>query len=199
MIMGSGESPHLTSLYHEVLSINTELTTLVRELTRERTALTRTVSRLLVGQELRPTPTVTEHSVAERLAELRPALLAQVADQLASALPMIGTDSYDPGRAANHHAQMLSTVQRFHDLVQLGTTVDWSLVEFECAWASRMLRSKGGIWNHQAFLSETYFSIARRLVEWSDDERAILAEIASHLYTDGASAYDMAIDADLRV
>ncbi len=53
MILGSSELPHLTSLYHEVLSLNTELTNLIRDLTREQAALNETVHRLLEVQEKR--------------------------------------------------------------------------------------------------------------------------------------------------
>jgi hypothetical protein len=51
VIMGGGESPGLSRLYHEVLSLNAELTDLIRQLTREQAALAATVSRLTQRQE----------------------------------------------------------------------------------------------------------------------------------------------------
>lgn len=51
VIVGGGESPRLTQLYHEVLALNRELTDLVRQLTREQAALAATVNRLLQSQE----------------------------------------------------------------------------------------------------------------------------------------------------
>jgi hypothetical protein len=191
MIMGSGESPRLANLYHEVLAINTELTNLIRELTREQAVLTGTINRLLERPEIRAMPNVTEHTVAQRLAELRPAILPQLTEQLIAALPMISLDPRDTSHTASHYAQMYATAQRFHDLVQLGATADWGLTSFEYDWAAHVLQPKGVTWEHQAFLIETYFATAGRLATWSDEERAILDKLAKHLYADGAQAYQI--------
>jgi hypothetical protein len=191
MIMGSGESSRLMGLYHEVLSLNTELTNLIRQLTRDKAALTRSVNQPAEHKELRAKPAATEHSVAQRLAELRSGIIIHVADQLLAALPIVDLDPYYTSSVANRHAQMLSTAQHLHDLVQMGATIDWSLVGFEYAWAARVLGPKGGSWNHQALLIETYFTTAGRLATWSDDERTILDQLAEHLYADGAMAYGM--------
>jgi hypothetical protein len=50
MIMGSSDSPRLTALYHEVLSINTELTNVIRQLTREQAALVSSINQLIESQ-----------------------------------------------------------------------------------------------------------------------------------------------------
>jgi hypothetical protein len=71
----------------------------------------------------------------------------------------------------------------------MGATIDWGLVGFEYAWAARVLGPKGGTWDHQALLIETYFTTAGRLAKWSYDERTILDQLAERLYTDGAVAY----------
>jgi hypothetical protein len=172
-----------------VLSINTELTNVIRQLTRDQAALVSSINQLTESQKAPAMPTTTEHTVAQRLAELRSPILAQVADQLSATLPMIGVAPYNPGRDASHHANMYATAQRFHDLVQLGATIDWGMIRFEYAWAARTLRPKGVTWDHQTFLIETYFAIASRLANWSDEERAILGQIARHLYAEGALAY----------
>lgn len=62
MIMASSESPRLAHLYHEALSINIELTNLIRELTREQATLTRTLNHLLARQEGGPMPSATEET-----------------------------------------------------------------------------------------------------------------------------------------
>ncbi|MFV9506612.1 MAG: hypothetical protein AB4911_18840 [Oscillochloridaceae bacterium umkhey_bin13] len=51
VIMGGGEPTGMHRLYHEVLALNTELTDLVRKLTREQAALSEQVRRLLAHQE----------------------------------------------------------------------------------------------------------------------------------------------------
>lgn len=50
LLVGMCESPQLTTLYHEVLAMNTELTNLIRELCREQARLSSQVSRLLQAQ-----------------------------------------------------------------------------------------------------------------------------------------------------
>jgi hypothetical protein len=134
-------------------------------------------------------PTPIEQAVALRLAELGPTLVAQVTDQLIAALPPVELDPLDPRGAESHRAHMHSTAQRFHDLVQLGATMDWVLTGFEYEWTSRALGSKGVTWEHQAFLISTYFATAERLASWSDEERETLNHMARHLYADGALAY----------
>lgn len=52
MIIGSSDSPRLTQLYHEMLSLNIELTSLIRDLTREQAALTETINRMLERQNV---------------------------------------------------------------------------------------------------------------------------------------------------
>jgi hypothetical protein len=51
LIMGGGEPSGLSRLYKEVLALNTELTDLVRKLTREQAVLSEQVRRLLEREE----------------------------------------------------------------------------------------------------------------------------------------------------
>lgn len=51
LIVGSCPSPQLTTLYHEVLTINNELTNLVRQLSKEQALLSSRINRLLQAQE----------------------------------------------------------------------------------------------------------------------------------------------------
>lgn len=50
LVVGTHESPQLSALYHEVLAMNTELTGMIRELSREQVRLSNQVSRLLAEQ-----------------------------------------------------------------------------------------------------------------------------------------------------
>lgn len=51
LLVGSHESPQLTVLYHEVLAINSELTNLVRQLSKEQAQLTSRIETLMSSQE----------------------------------------------------------------------------------------------------------------------------------------------------
>jgi hypothetical protein len=51
LLVGSHESPQLTVLYHEVLAINSELTNLVRQLSKEQAQLTSRIETLMSAQE----------------------------------------------------------------------------------------------------------------------------------------------------
>lgn len=51
LLMGGGEPSGISRLYQEVLALNTELTDLIRKLTREQAALSAQVQRLLDRQE----------------------------------------------------------------------------------------------------------------------------------------------------
>lgn len=51
LIMGGGEPSGISNLYHEVLALNIELTTLIRKLSREQTILNERIERLLDLQE----------------------------------------------------------------------------------------------------------------------------------------------------
>ncbi|PDW02002.1 hypothetical protein [Candidatus Viridilinea mediisalina] len=51
LIMGGGEPSGISNLYHEVLALNIELTTLIRKLSREQTVLNDRIQRLLDLQE----------------------------------------------------------------------------------------------------------------------------------------------------
>lgn len=51
LLVGGCEPPQLTTIYHEVLAINTELTNLIRQLSKEQARLTSQVNRLLDSKE----------------------------------------------------------------------------------------------------------------------------------------------------
>lgn len=51
LLVGTYESPQLTALYHKVLAMNSELTNLIRQLSKEQVRLNREVMRLLEKQE----------------------------------------------------------------------------------------------------------------------------------------------------
>ncbi len=51
LLVGTCESPQLTALYHEVLAMNSELTNLIRQLSKEQARLNEQLSRLLDLQE----------------------------------------------------------------------------------------------------------------------------------------------------
>jgi hypothetical protein len=134
-------------------------------------------------------PSIAEQTVAARLAELRPALVARVAERLAAALPMVGVAPGAAAPAASHHAQMHATAQRFHDLVQLTVAADPSLASFEYDWTSRVLGPKGVTWEHQLQLIEAYFALARQLGAWSAEEQAELDRLAGRLRSLGEQVY----------
>lgn len=132
----------------------------------------------------------TEHAVASRLANLRPALIAAVADQLAAQLPMVGIDQQGEGRAAAHHQRMQATAERFHELVLLGATTDWSMVSYEYRWTARVLGPLGITWDHQRTLIASYFAVAERSADWGDEERAVLKRIGERFVNLGAECYN---------
>jgi len=51
LLVGTIESPQLTAIYQEVLAINSELTNLIRQLSKEQAKLTDQLTRLLQAQE----------------------------------------------------------------------------------------------------------------------------------------------------
>lgn len=134
-------------------------------------------------------PSIVEQTVAQRLADCRPAIVARVAEQLATIMPMVGVAPSAPNRAASHHVQMHSTAERFHDLVQLCATTEMSLASFEYDWTSRVLQPKGITWEHQLRLIEVYFATAAAVTTWSDEEQQALGELASRLRALGSQAY----------
>lgn len=119
----------------------------------------------------------------------REELASAVAEFLSQALPMVGLDPAMPDRAAQHRERMRSTAQRFHQLVQLGVTADWSLVSYEFSWTAAVLGRMGITWDHQLTLIDAYFEAARALGGWSADDLAALAQIAAQFRSVGAKAY----------
>lgn len=130
-----------------------------------------------------------ESATLQRLAEMRGALVARVADQLTAALPPISPSQYDTAREALHHQRMLSTVARFHDMVLVAASTDWGMVTFEYDWASRVLLPLGITWEHQDQLIRAYFAAALSLAGWSHEARAVLAVIEQQLRAASAPAY----------
>lgn len=134
-------------------------------------------------------PTTLDLAVAHHLNDLRPTLVARVADQLAASLPMVGLAAATAHRAALHHERMRATAERFHDLVQLGVSADWDLVSFEYGWTARVLEPQGISWDHQLALIQAYFAAAEQAEQWSEEEQAALAAIAAQIRASGAANY----------
>jgi hypothetical protein len=65
--------------------------------------------------------------------------------------------------------------------VQNGAAINWDLVGFEFGWAGRKMGSMGYTWQHQEVMIDSYFAAAKRLHEWSDDERALLDTFAARV------------------
>lgn len=135
------------------------------------------------------TTSTVEQTVAQRLADYQPAIVARVAAQLAAELPMVGVDPHVAHPGAAHHVQMHATAARFHDLVQLYATTEPDLVHFEYDWASRVLQPRGVTWEHQLRLIEVYFTTASQITRWSDEERAALDQLAISLRAIGSRVY----------
>jgi hypothetical protein len=133
---------------------------------------------------------VIDHTIAHRLAHLRPTLLPQVTDQIAASIPIVGIDPKAEDQFALHHRNMQTTTERFHDLVQVWIDTDWSLLNFEYSWAARVFRPMGITWAHQVSLIDAYFTTARRLEHWNAEELAELDTLAERLRVDGEHAYN---------
>lgn len=180
LVAARNEVGRLSTLYYEALAINDDLTALARRLTRENTALAARLAAL--EQERSATMRLhdTELAVAQALETHREELGAAVADALAAGLPMVGLKPGLEDGAARHHERMRSTAQRFHQIVQAGVTLEWSMVAHEFGWGARVLSGHGVTSEHLHALIDTYFQAAAGL-PWSDEERAALDGIAARV------------------
>ncbi len=130
-----------------------------------------------------------EIRIAQALNDMRVSLIAQVTSSLIAHLPQVGIPDFIERKHEQHHQQVQSTVERFHDLVQMATTLDWNMVVYEYEWSSRVLRPMGVTWEHNRTLIDMYFATAIALGNWSHNEREALDVIAARLIEIGAQAY----------
>jgi hypothetical protein len=119
----------------------------------------------------------------------RDELLYYVTESLIQRIPMIGIPAGVDDSAARHQHNMELTAQRFHQIVQAGAGIDWSLVQLEYDWAGRKLSSLGATWEHQQVLIDVYFGEALWLPGWSETERAALQQMADHMREVAEAAY----------
>lgn len=134
----------------------------------------------------------SQATIAARLEAQREALIFQVAALLHERLSAL-----EESRAVDHEAvlqpaHMVSTAQRFHELVQLGARIDWRLIANEYAWGRRVLGRMGVTWAHQEALIATYFEAAGRAQAWTPAERELLAEMAERMRAIARPAYEAA-------
>lgn len=125
-------------------------------------------------------------AVARRLEDWRSDLTMQLASELRAVL-------YSPGRPAAPmlpQQHLIATVQRFHDLVQAGATLDWSIVPFEYGWTSRVLPCYGVALEHQHTLIDCYFDAAQHLGGWPDDEQRALELLRARIHAATDDAYE---------
>lgn len=130
-----------------------------------------------------------QHAVAHMLDEHCEELIAQVSQTLIHRMPMLGISAQATDRLERHQQNMALTARRFHQIVQAGATIDWSLVEFEYDWAGRKLRSMGMSWEHHEILIDAYFSSALHMHNWSPAECDMLGQIAARVREVAEEAY----------
>ncbi|HEU4324208.1 MAG TPA: hypothetical protein VFS21_13740 [Roseiflexaceae bacterium] len=128
----------------------------------------------------------TMASVARRLEERRGDLTLRLAGDLRAALCAPGR----PAPPALPQQHLLATAQRFHELVQAGATLDWSIVPFEYGWTSRVLPSYGVSLDHQHTLIDCYFSAIEGLETWPEDERLALEQLRTRIHASADEAYE---------
>lgn len=127
-----------------------------------------------------------ETIAANHLARLRTQLIYAVTDYLAVELVPMAPPNV---RAMVGRDQLAHTVERFHDLVQLGVTADWGLVADEYGWVARVLGQIGINVDHQQTLIDAYFATATSLHRWDANERLALDQIAAQMRAISATAY----------
>jgi len=127
--------------------------------------------------------------VMDRLNTCRDEVIPRVAIALQPRMPMVHIPAWTTDKVALHAQHMLLTAERFHDIVWVGTTLDWSLVAADFAWAGYVLGRLGITWEHQEWLITTYFAVALGVCDWSEEEQAGLKAIAEQLRQVAQSAY----------
>ncbi len=127
------------------------------------------------------TSNTTPEKVMHTLEEHREDLVARVTQRLIESVPVVGISQHDSDPEVHHHHNMALTAERFHEIVQAGATIDWTLVSSEFRWADRKLGTMGITHAHHGMLIDTYFTEAHAVHTWSTEERAILDRIADSL------------------
>ncbi len=108
-------------------------------------------------------------------------LIHRITEFLFANVPLVGISEHDEEPQTHHHRNMHTTAERFHDMVQTGGSIDWSLAAAEFAWAGRKLPQWGVKRRHFSMLIDSYFSEAAKLRDWSAEERQVLDDLAAHL------------------
>lgn len=130
-----------------------------------------------------------EFDVVQQLDAMSAELVYHVTEALSPELPPVPLSAADQDARREHKQRIRLTVERFHRLIQIGVTIDWQLVPQEYEWASRVLRGLGITWDHQNRLIDTYFAEAQSRGEWTPDQQAALARIATRVQQSGHSVY----------
>lgn len=123
----------------------------------------------------------TRRRVMHVLDEKREELIHRVSEALFAQIPVLGIWEKDTEKEMHHHHNMALTAERFHDIVQAGATIDWSLVSAEFGWADRKLSTMGITRDHRRSLMQVYLQEALQVYPWSDEERAELECIGAEL------------------
>ncbi len=123
----------------------------------------------------------TPEKVMHTLEEHREDLVHRVTQKLIEQVPVVGISKQDIDPEVHHHHNMALTAERFHEIVQAGATIDWTLVSSEFRWADRKLGTMGVTHDHHGLLIDTYFTEARAVYAWSSEEHAVLDRIAESL------------------
>jgi hypothetical protein len=194
LFVGACEPVQLTMIYHEVLAINSELTNLVRQMTKDRSRLANQLSQVRTQEPdwatgertMGETTTDEEHHLAvmHTVNEVREELAHRVTNRLIEAIPLVGLTNRggDDEKMVQHKHNMALTARRFHDIVQAGATVSWKLVSAEFGWADRKLGMMGITRDHHQMLIDIYFAEVLQVRFWSDEERAVLERIATEMH-----------------
>lgn len=134
-------------------------------------------------------PTSLSQHIMARLNECREELIPRVAAAILPHMPMALIPEWATDKMAIQRQHMQSTARRFHDIVQAGVLLDWSLVAAEFAWASGVLMRLGITWEHQECLITSYFTEVLDLPDWTPEEQHELERIAQHLRVVARAAY----------
>jgi hypothetical protein len=128
-------------------------------------------------------------AVMQRLNEKSEDLISHVTQHLITCVPIVGVSPSSEAPELVHHHNLALTARRFHELVQVGVTVDWVLVSADFGWTERKLRPMGITRDHHRALIDAYFAEARTLLPWTPDEHTTLDEIAAHFWQAVEAAY----------
>lgn len=119
----------------------------------------------------------------------REAIVYRAADTLLTRIPNLRLTVYGTQPTLIEHDYLVTTLQRFHDILQAGVLLDWELVKAEFAWAGRVLQRMGLTWDYPRLMMETYFATVLDLRDWDDADRAALQQLADYTLDVAGAAY----------